>query len=348
MNDIRRRLLLVSTISVFIVTLGTAWYTLMEDWPVLDAVYMTVITLTTVGFGEVRPLSAQSRAFTIVLILMGVGTVAYGLSSLGEYLLASGFVERVRRRTLLRTISRMKNHIIICGAGRVGTTAAETLQEIKRPFVIIDPDLEVVEAMREEGWTALAGDSTRDDVLLEAGIESAAGILVSTGNDSDNLFIVLSARTLNQDLLIVARSVDASSEAKMRRAGADKVVSPYKIGGRQMANLILRPNVAEFMDHVTLDTGLELWLEEVTIAINSPVAGQTVVEADMRRRTGVTLVALLRGSERILVTPDESTRFEVGDELIALGTRSQLRALEDLIGSPLGSAAEPAGAKEAS
>lgn len=336
MNDIRRRLLVVSAISVIIVALGTAWYTLVEQWPVLDAMYMTVITLTTVGFGEVHPLSSQSRAFTVVLILLGVGTVAYGLSSLGEYFLTTGFVERVRRRTLIRMISGMKNHIIICGAGRVGRTAAETLQEIGRQFVIIEPDFEVVESLREEGWTAMVGDSTRDETLLEAGIERAAGILVSTGSDSENLFIVLSARALNPDLLIVARSVDASSEAKMRRAGADKVISPYKIGGRQMANLILRPNVAEFMDHVTLNTGLELWLEEIAIGDSSPVAGLTVVEADMRRQTGVTLVALLRGNDRIMVTPDENTRFEVGDQLIALGTRNQLKALEDMLGAAAG------------
>lgn len=336
MNDIRRRLLVVSTISVIILALGTAWYTLVEQWSVLDAVYMTVITLTTVGFGEVHPLSVPSRAFTVVLIFLGVGTVAYGLSSLGEYFLTTGFVERVRRRTLLRTISSMQNHVIICGAGRVGHTAAETLQEIGRQFVVIDPDVEVVESLREEGWTALVGDSTRDEALVEAGIERAAGILVSTGNDSDNLFIVLSARALNPELLIVARSVDASSEAKMRRAGADKVISPYKIGGRQMANLILRPNVAEFMDHVTLNTGLELWLEEVTIGDNSPVAGLTVVEADMRRKTGATLVALLRGDDRVLVTPDENTRFEIGDQLIALGTRNQLKSLEQFLGAPIG------------
>lgn len=336
MNDIRRRLLVVSAISVIIVALGTAWYTLVEQWPVLDAMYMTVITLTTVGFGEVHPLSSQSRAFTVVLILLGVGTVAYGLSSLGEYFLTTGFVERVRRRTLIRMISGMKNHIIICGAGRVGRTAAETLQEIGRQFVVIEPDFEVVESLREEGWTAMVGDSTRDETLLEAGIERAAGILVSTGSDSENLFIVLSARALNPDLLIVARSVDASSEAKMRRAGADKVISPYKIGGRQMANLILRPNVAEFMDHVTLNTGLELWLEEIAIGDSSPVAGLTVVEADMRRQTGVTLVALLRGNDRIMVTPDENTRFEVGDQLIALGTRNQLKALEDMLGAAAG------------
>ena len=335
MTDLQRRLIVVLAATVLILAMGTTWYVLIEEWAILDSLYMTVITLTTVGFGEVHPLSPESRFFTILLILLGVGTVAYSLSSLGEYFLTSDIVERVRKRALLRMIARMENHIIICGAGRVGTTAAATLQEIGRDFVIIDTNAEVTEELSNQGWTVLSGDATRDETLNEAGVERAGGMLVSTGSDSDNLFIVLSARALRSDLLIVARSVDASSESKMQRAGANKVVSPHQIGGRQMANLILRPNVAEFMDHVTLNTGLELWLEEVTIGENSPVAGLTVVEADMRKRTGATLVALLRGNDRIMVTPDENTRFEAGDELIALGTKEQLKALDELIGAPV-------------
>lgn len=343
MNNIRRRLFLVLLATVLIVAIGTAWYTFVEEWAVLDALYMTVITLSTVGFGEVEPLSQESRLFTVFLILLGAGTVAYAVSSLGEYLLTSGIVERMRRRALLRMIAEMENHIIICGAGRVGMTAAETLQEIGREFLIVDESADVAEEMRERGWTVLTGDATRDETLIEAGIERANGIMVCTGNDSDNLFIVLSARALKEDLLIVARSVDAGSEAKMRRAGADKVISPHGIGGRHMANMILRPNVVDFMEHVTLDTGLELWLEEVTIGDSSPIAGQTVVEADMRRRTGVTLVALLRKGEKISVTPDENTRFKPGDRLIVLGSKKQLADLEDLVNTRVRPAAQPEG-----
>lgn len=339
MNSFRRRLLLVLSATVLILAIGTAWYTFVEEWTVLDSLYMTVITLTTVGFGEIEPLSRESRIFTIVLILLGVGIVAYGLSSLAQYLMTSGFVERVRRRAILRMITGMKNHIIICGAGRVGKTAAETLQEIDRDFVVIDKDAGVVEALRDDGWTALAGDATSDQSLREAGIEHAAGIIVCTGNDSDNLFIILSARELNGDLLIVARSVDAASEAKMRRAGADRVLSPHKMGGRQLANMIIRPNVAEFMDHVTLDAGLELWLEEVAIAGDSPIVGSSVVEANIRKRTGATLVALLRGSDAIKTMPDQDTRLEGGDKLIVLGTDEQLSKLADLIESPVRPAA---------
>lgn len=336
MRNLRRRLIVVIGVVLAVLALGSGGYVLLEGWSFLDALFMTVITLTTVGYAEVRPLSPAGRVFTIVLIFLGVSTVAYGLSSIGEYLLTSGVIERLRKRGMMQAIDKLDGHVIICGAGRVGRTAAHTLREMEQRFVLVESDPELARSLGEEGWIVLEGDSTHDETLLGAGIMRAAGLLVCTGDDSDNLFIVLSARSLNKDLFIVSRSVEASNEGKMRRAGADKVISPYQIGGRHMANVVVRPHVAEFMDVVTLDSGLELWLEEIEITENSPLAGKTVVEADMRRKTGVTLVALLQGEEKGMVTPDENTRFSVGDELIVLGTRSQLGTLEELVGSSLG------------
>ncbi|MFW5941664.1 MAG: potassium channel family protein [Chloroflexota bacterium] len=331
MPSLRRRLTFIILSLLFVLALGTGWYSLVEQWTVVESLYMTVITLTTVGFGEVRPLSTASRLFTVGLILLGAGTVAYALSSIGEYLLTVGVVDRIRQRSLMRALRKMENHIIICGAGRVGRSAGETLHEMGRDFVIMDTDPQVVRELTEKDWKAMEGDSTHDDALQEAGIERAAGLLVCTGDDSDNLFIVLSARALNSKLLIVARSVETSNVAKMRRAGADRVISPYQTGGRHMATVAVRPQVARFLDFVTLDTGLELWLEEVRIDDNSALAGKSVVEADLRRRTGVTIVALLRGAEGAMITPDENTRLAVGDELIVLGTREQLEALGELV-----------------
>jgi len=336
MRSLRQRLLIFFGILLFVFGAGTGWYWLVEGWSALDAFYMTVITLTTVGFQEVNPLSPRGRLFTTFLILLGVGGVAYGLSSVGEYLLTAGVIERLQKRGVMREIKKMKGHAIICGAGRVGMTAGATTEEMGSSFVIIDEDPQDLEEAQGRGWAVLEGDATRDEMLQEAGVERAAGLLVCTGSDATNLFIVLSARALNPDLFIVARSVDAANDAKMRRAGADKVISPYQIGGRHMANLALRPHVTEFLDVVTLDSGLELWLEEVMIREDSEMAGKTVVEADLRRRTGVTLIALLRGREKTMLTPDENTRFEAGDELIVLGTRSQLSKLEALIGGPVG------------
>lgn len=318
---------------------GTVGYIAIEGWSVIDALYMTIITLTTVGFGEVRPLSPVGRVFTIGLLILGVGTVAYSLSTLGEYLLVAGVGLQLRRRRMHHLIERLNRHFIVCGYGRVGQNAVESLREAGRDYVIVESEEEVVEQLRESESIVIHGDATQDEVLREAGIEKAAGLMVCTGSDPDNLFIVLSARALNPALKIVVRSSEPGNESKMRRAGADRVISPYQIGGRHMVNVMIRPRVAEFLDVVTFDSGLELWLEELVVASDSPLAGHTAIEADLRRRTGVTLVALVRGENHTTITPGPETRFEVDDHLIVLGTREQLAALEALTGT--NGAAEP-------
>ncbi|MCI0397563.1 MAG: potassium channel protein [Chloroflexi bacterium] len=336
MLSLRRSLVPVILLLTLVFGLGTAGYWLIEGWPLLDSFYMTAITLTTVGFSEVRPLSNDGRLFTIALLFLGVGTAAYGFSAVGEYVLASGLGPRMRRRRMMRIINGLHDHVIVCGYGRVGRSAVATLLESQRKVVVVELQTRLVEELQELGVTVVHGDATRDETLRQAGIERATGLMVCGGSDADNLFIVLSARTLNSRLHIVARCVVSDNESKMRRAGADRVVSPYQIGGRHMANVLLRPHVTEFLDVVTLDSGLELWLEELLIAPDSSLAGQTAIEADLRRRTGVTLVALLRGSSRATLTPDENTRFEPGDELIVLGTREQLLNLERLANGKMG------------
>ena len=334
MFDLRRRLLPLFLIPIILIVGGTAGYMLIEGWPWPDAFYMTAITLTTVGFGEVQPLSSNGRLFTTALIFLGVGAVAYGLSSLGEMVIDAGLRGEWRRRRVMRDISKLRDHVIVCGYGRVGRSTVETLRQNKRNIVIIDHDPDNVEAVVASGLPAVEGDATKDEVLRAAGIEHAANMVVSTGEDSLNLFVVLSARALNPNLYIVTRSVNAENESKMRRAGADRVVSPYQIGGKHMANIIVRPHVTDFLDVVTLDGGLELWLEEFVIGPSSPLSGRTVGETDIRRETGVTLVALLRREGGSTITPSADTILRAGDELIVLGTREQLAVLEDLTNSP--------------
>jgi voltage-gated potassium channel len=297
---------------------------------------MTTITLTTVGFGEVKPLSRAGQVFTIVLLLMGVGTLAYALNTAGQYVLEADIGRRLRRRRSRRMIEKLSKHIVVCGYGRVGRSATDNLMESTKDIVIIERDEHLVDELQSDGMTVVFGDATKDEVLKAAGLERADGIMVCTGSDTDNLFIVLSARTLNPNLTIVARSADSENEGKMRRAGADRVVSPYQLGGRFMASVLTRPHVTEFLDVLTLDGGLELWLEEVMIAEDSPLAGHTVIEADLRRNTGAMLVALLQYESGTTVTPDENTQLQVGDELFVLGTREQLKKLGDLAGSTMG------------
>lgn len=335
MLNLRRRLLPLFIIPLALFATGTVGYMLIEGWSPVESFYMTAITLTTVGFAEVRPLSNLGRLFTVGLILLGVGTVAYGFSTLGELLLTSGFGERLQKRRVVNMISKLEKHTIVCGYGRVGQNAIHTLRQSGRDVVIIEKQPEVVQDLRQEIETVIEGDATNDEVLQEAGIERASAIVVCTGDDSDNLFVVLSARALNEKLFIIARS-DADNESKMQRAGANRVVSPYKIGGRHMANIVIRPHVTDFFDVVTLDGGLELWLEELVIQPTSALVGKTVGEANVRRTTGVMMVAVLRHKMGITLKPDADTLLEAEDELIVLGTREQLAKLEKLTSGRIG------------
>jgi voltage-gated potassium channel len=331
MLSFRRSILPVFLLVIILFLTVTVGYVLIEGWEWLDAFYMTAITLTTVGFGEIRPLSPNGRMFTVILILAGASSVAYGFSRLGEYFLTGRVAARLWSRRMTRMIDKFQEHIIVCGYGRVGKSAALSLRDGKRPIVIMDNGEEQIALAQEDGFVVLQGDATRDEALLLSGIERAWGLVVCTGDDARNLFIVLSARALNPQLYIVARTVDAANEQKMIRAGANRVVSPYQIGGKHMANIVIRPHVTDFLDVVTLDGGIELWLEELIIQSDSVLAGQTVGAANIRRRTGVTLVALLR-HQGGTVMPNADTMLHAGDELIVLGTREQLTSLEELTG----------------
>ena len=331
MIDFRRRVVPVLLLPFVLLGVATAGYMLIEGWSFIDAFYMAAITMTTVGFGEVQPLSGNGRLFTIGIILIGVGVVAYGFSTILEYILTADVGEAMRRRRMSREIEKLRDHVIVCGYGRVGQSAATGLKNGTRPVVVIDKSSERLADATADGLTMIEGDASHDETLMQAGIERAWGIIICTGEDSLNLFIVLSARSLNPDLFIVTRSIDSENEPKMRRAGANRVVSPYQIGGKHMANIMTRPHVTDFFDVVTLDGGIELWVEELVIPQDSPMVGQTIGEADIRRRTGVTLVALLRDGGEQSIMPDAKTRMEVGDQLIVLGIREQLAALERLI-----------------
>ncbi len=295
---------------------------------------MTIITLTTVGFGEVRPLSPIGRWFTIALILLGVGSVVYSLRVSSEYLLTANVGTRLRTRRMRKAIEMMNDHVIVIGYGRVGKSTITTLRESVQNVALIEKDVGAAEVAVDKGIIVIQDDATDDRVLLEAGIERARTLIICTGDTTTNLFVVLSARVINPNLSIIARS-DAASEAKMRRAGADRVVSPYHRGGRYMANIALRPNVTDFLDVVTLEGGIELWLEELIIDAGSPLVGQTVGEASIRQNLGVTMVAILRSEGNQMITPSGATGLEAGDRMIVFGSRAQLAKLDALAGQTI-------------
>ena len=233
---------------------------------------------------------------------------------------------------MYKRLDQLQDHIIVCGYGRVGGNAVQVLlREHKRDVVVVDASEAETEVLKQQGVHLLVGDATQDDILRQAGIDRAWGLLTVTGDDSVNLFIVLSARSLNPKLTIVARSSRAENESKMMRAGADRVVSPYDIGGKRMAHSLLRPHLTEFLDVLTGDTGVEMWLEELEVTAGSRLIDRTMAELNMRQETGVTLLAILRTGRNEVITPNRDTRFQVGDDLIVIGTRDQLDNLEDFV-----------------
>lgn len=324
--NVLRLIILLTAVTTF----GTVGYYVLEDgWSLLDAFYMTVITITTIGFGEIHPLSPAGRLFTVLLIMLGLGAIAYSSQIFIEYVLNFNLTHMAQERRRMREINKLQNHYIICGYGRVGENAALAILRQQKSLVVVDNNEERVETLKQHNLLYLIGNATEDAVLRQAGIERAAGLVVCTGSDADNLFIILSARSLNPQLYIVGRASSPDSEAKMIRVGANKVVSPYSIGGQRMGSLVIRPNVAEVMDIVLLDSGLELWLEGITIKPESPLAGHTLGESQVRQKTGATIV-LLRRQGAPIQNPSAETRLFAHDQLIVWGTREQLALLEAL------------------
>jgi voltage-gated potassium channel len=303
---------------------------LLEGWQVIDALYMTVITLSTVGFSEVRPLSAEGRLFTTALIVSGVASVGYLFSAISQNIVSGELHGTLRRRRMQKSVDHLEDHFLVCGYGRVGREVAKDLRQRDRSCVVVEVELEVLES---SDLLYIIGDAADDTILKEAGIERAAGLVAATGSDATNLFITVSAHTLNPDLNIVARANQPSTEAKLLHAGATHVISPYTLGGRRIATQLLYPSVTDFLDVVMHSADLELCLEEIRVEGGSDLDSKTVAEVEVRRRTGANVLALVRhdGSEQSVVNnPPATLRIKPGDVLIALGTMDQLQALETL------------------
>ncbi len=307
---------------------GTAGY-LVLGLSLLDAVYQTVITISTVGYREIGEVDALYQVFTTVLIIFGTGTALYTLGVLVETLFEGRLDDQFRRRRMQRRIERYAGHVVLCGYGQVGSSIARELSRAGRDVVVVDRDVDV------EGDPELAfvvGEATDDEVLERAGLSRASTLVLALDSDADNLYVTLTARSERPDLFIVVRTNDPSAEAKLRRAGADRVVNPHEIGGARMAALVLQPDVAEFLDVVMRDRGLEVRLAEVPVGRGSPFADRTIAECRCRERSGATLLAVRRDGE-FVTNPDSSFEIRSGDVLIALGTADQLDALRELVRS---------------
>ncbi len=326
-----RRMLLAMSMFLMLLLIGTAGYRLLEGMELLDALYMTVITLSTVGFSEVKPLSPMARAFTIILILAGGGLAAFTLSAGVDFVFSGYWQEHLRIQRRRRMLMGLKNHVIVCGFGRVGQHVADELAAESVPFIVLDVDPDRVAHAERHGYLAMIGNAANERVLLEVGIRSARAVVAAVASDAENVFIVLTARGLNPNLFIVARANYEDSEPKLRRAGADRTILPYRISGKRMVTMLLRPNVADFLDEVVHAGGLEWILEQIAIAPHSWLVGKTLQEMDIGRRIGVTILAC-RGDNGSFCLPGPELVFQPNSLLIALGTREQLRILQEWAG----------------
>jgi voltage-gated potassium channel len=326
--ELRKRLRRGIIILASIIAAGTIGYMLIEGWSPADAVYMTMITISTVGYGEVHPLSEAGRIFSIFLIVGGVSGALFVFSALVEYVIEGRLGVARRRRQMKAKIAKLKDHFILCGYGKVGEDIARTFSEEDVPFVIIDSRPDNIAMAEEQGYLCLLGDATSDKVLLEAGIERARGLVAAVGSDVDNTYIVLSARGLRPDLFIEARASGKEAEVKLKRAGANRIVAPNSIGARRMALLAIRPTVADFIDTVTFRRGRELQMENIIVPDNSPLIGQTV-EA-IRQHSQANILAINRKSGKLLTNPTGEEPIELGDRLVIMGTAEQLTTLESL------------------
>lgn len=325
----KNRLRVVALILAVVVIIGTAGFWLIEHIPLLDALYMTVITVSTVGYKEIVPLSSGGKIFAIFLITIGVGTVFYAVGTFINVTIQEYLRHTFGRRRMEKKIEKVSGHYIIAGYGRVGKNVAEEFVKAGKDFVVVENDPEQIAELEEKGVIFIEGDATNDDILAKAGIKRAEGLVAAIRSDAENVFIVLSGRRANPKLFIVARANTIEAIDKLKAAGADRVVSPAIIGGRRMAALLLRPVVSDYLDLVSHGERLEYRLEEIELREGSPLDDKTISEADVRGKTGAMILAV-KSAEKLNTNPPVDTLLKARDLLIVIGTDSQLKELEKL------------------
>jgi voltage-gated potassium channel len=326
------RLSVLFLVPLLLVIAGTIGYYVIErpTYSLFDSLYMTVITLTTVGYGEVHPLSPAGRAFTIVLLLGGVFTLFYTGTEIVRWAVSGELHHLFGRRYMERRLAALSNHVIICGYGRMGRIICKDFSRQGRPFVLIDRRAELAENFDLAGGLIVVGDATTDEVLKRAGVDRAGAFVSVVPSDADNLYITMSARLLNSGLFIVARAEGEEAEQKLLRAGADRVVAPFALGGSKVVQAVTRPTVLEFIELATRTEHLELQIEQTEVAAGSQLAGATLASSRLRPDLGLIIVAIKKRDGAMTYTPPPEARIEAGDTLIALGRRSQLEQLEAL------------------
>jgi voltage-gated potassium channel len=326
-----RKLLPTIVILSAVVIIGIAGYMLIEKWDLLEAIYMVITTIFTVGFQEVRPLSSAGKIFTMIIIVGGVGSAIYAAGQAVEIIVEGEMTGYRKRKRMDKKISEMKGHYIICGFGRVGHQVSQVFEASRIPYVVIDSKRETLIELEEKGVPSIIGDATSDPILMEAGIQAAKGLIACSDSDVANVYITLSARVLNKALHIVARAGYQDTEKKLRLAGASKVISPYFISGVRMAALATRPVASDFLDLVTHGDEIDFSLYEFAVPPDSPAINKSIAEIDIRRKSGALILAIKRIDGSFDLQPNAKSMVGNGDVLIAIGAQAQYELLEKLL-----------------
>lgn len=329
--ETNRKLFLIFFMLLALLSVGTLGYIFIEGWRPLDALYMTVITVATIGYGELKPLSDAGREFTMAIIVMGVGFFAYSINVLTEAAIEGKIKDIFHQRRMQKAISKLENHFIVCGCGRIGKTILEMLVREGISAVVIESNPTVITELEEAGYLVIVGDATSEEVLQNAGISRARGIVCVLQSDADNVYITLTARLLNPSVFIVARASDRRAERRIYQAGANKVISPYEIGARRMGMAILKPTVIEFLDLAVHCADFDLSVEQYEIEDSSVLVGKTLKEIGIRERTGATLLVVKRKADAVMSSVHPDYVFQAGDLIVALGSSESLNKLSGMV-----------------
>ncbi|MBT8285177.1 MAG: potassium channel protein [Flavobacteriaceae bacterium] len=326
----RSKIYLAIGLMITVLIIGVMGYRYISDFNWLDALYMTIITVTTVGFMEVKPLDAESKIFTVMLIISSVIIFSFALSVISEYILSRNSLQLLKKKKVRNQINSLSNHVVVCGFGRNGMQAAERLRAYNRPFIVIERDREVIEKHEDE-VLFIEGDANEDSILIEAGVERASYLIAALPDDAENLFVVLSARQLNKNLFIISRASKTTSQKKLHLGGADKVIMPDKIGGDHMASLVVIPDLITFMDKLSMEGEHTTNLEEVAIEdFSDQVECNSLRDLDLRRKTGCTIIGYIEPNGNYIINPEADLPLKPKSKVIVLGRPEQIRKLNEM------------------